>query len=305
MTSRNLALFLALAGALVGCGGSDGGGGGGGGGGGDGGGGGGDTYFYVVSSATLGAISGDSAPGFNLDASDANVCGDETTVVDYASQAPETGDGVDNQLLELAESLKDVDFGGDEPFTLDLDTFLKEAVLEGKFTLLLEVSGVDDLDNDNDVKVSAYLGDLVGGGAPASAGGKLTAGQDFEVATTIKTNAAGTITNGRLSISLDSLDVVVPVETYDTTLTLTVNDVRLKFDISATELTSGVLGGSLDVDATVEEIKTFLTAAEFDINADTLIKPILEERADLDETGGECAAVSAAIVFTGVEANKN
>ncbi|MCA9580327.1 MAG: hypothetical protein KC416_00955, partial [Myxococcales bacterium] len=262
------------------------------GGGGGGGGGGGDTYFYVVSSITTGEAMGTTAPGFNLDGTEDAICGQE----DFTSPAPDMETGVDNQLPILNASLKAI--------PIDLEAQLETALLAGRFVLLVQVSGVNDLTNDDSVSFEIFLGEVPGEGvdggpaAPDSAGGKISGGQTFDIKdyapNTSIVKQTGKIVNGRLEASAEGLPLTFQV--MDSDLTIDIKKAKVKFDISAKSLSNGVIGGQIAIDDLVTEIGKL----DLDIPGNLDLGATLGLVADLDPDGeGDCQSISAAIVFTG------
>ncbi|MEZ4257152.1 MAG: hypothetical protein R3A78_15800 [Polyangiales bacterium] len=297
MNWKKLASMAALVGAAFGCGGSDDGGGNGGA---DGGNnpGGGDTYFYVVSQAGLGSINSSTtpktAPGFNLDGSDTNEsCA--SGAEDYQSGSPDNVTGVDNQLLVVADGVKDL------LAEFNLDELLAMGILDGDIVLLFEVSGVNSLTDDDSVTLKAYLGAVPGqssdGGdaKPMSNGTSLTAGQTFNLRGAALATATGSISGGRITVKASSLPLNIPA--LGEVIALTLKNVEMRFDITSSGLARGVIGGSVTTAQAKQEIGKF---ADQIGGSTSLINTTIDGFADLEG----CTAISAALTFNGVTAVK-
>lgn len=263
----------------------------------------GDSYFYVLSFMDLAAPAEGGDPmvvdGFDIDnrvsdASDVSSCRKE----DYTSPPPASTPGIDNQLGPLLASAED---------TFHIRANLEANVQSGAILVLLEVRGVDDLVNDDRVEVDAYVGVLpVGVTAPMlDAGGRITGGQTFDVDAmsaaadmTALITLAGAIEAGRLSAGPGDFTMSLPLE--DTRVTFEAKSAHIAFDIDATTLSEGVVGGALDVDETVMAMEGVMG---FDAATARLL---LETNADLDrdDAAMECRSISIALAFEGVDATR-
>ena len=263
----------------------------------------GDTYFYVLSFMDLAAPAegGDPmvADGFDLDgrvsdSTDVASCRKE----DYTSPPPASTPGIDNQLAPLLA-------GAEETFHIRAN--LEANVQSGSILVLLEVRGVDDLVNDTRVEVDAYVGLLPAGvAAPMlDSGGRITGGQTFDVDAmsaaadmTALITLRGAIEGGRLSAGPGDFSMSLPLE--DTRVTFEAKSAHIAFDIDATSLSDGVVGGALDVEETVTAMEGVMG---FDAATARLL---LEANADLDrdDTAMECRSISIALAFEGVDATR-
>ena len=263
----------------------------------------GDSYFYVLSFMDLAAPAEGGDPmvtaGFDIDnrvsdSTDVSSCRKE----DYTSPPPESTPGVDNQLGPLLASAED---------TFHIRANLEANVQSGAILVLLEVRGVDDLVNDDRVEVDAYVGLLPAGvSAPMlDAMGHITAGQTFDVDAmsaaadmTALITLRGSIEDGRLAAGPGDFTMSLPLA--DTRVTFEAKSAHIAFDIDATTLSDGVVGGALDVDDTVAAMEGVMG---FDAATARLL---LETNADLDrdDAAMECQSISIALAFEGVDATR-
>lgn len=294
MNAKKLACGALLAGALIGagCGGDD-----------DGGDGStpGMTYFYVISELDVGRAAMDNpdvVPGFNLDGrvsddTDAEGC----YQLDYTSPPPDNEMGVDNQLGPILSSL-----GG----AIDITGTIAENIADGSLLILAEVEDVNSTQNDNTVTVNLYLGEVPAGAMIMvdTATGRLQSGQTFDIDPlslradmTPLISVGGRITNGRLSAG--PVDITLNLPVMDTMLALNIRKAQLRFNITETTLTGGIIGGELDIEETI----TAVSGLSMDVPAD-LVRSVLEAQADLayDPTMMVCNAVSVGLVFNAVGA---
>ncbi len=266
---------------------------------------GGATYTYVVSQLDLGTINSattpKTAPGFNLDASETNACGDG--IEDFQSGAPDNVTGVDNQLIGVAAGISQASA------ELDIAQLLQEGVTDGNILLLFEVSGVDDLTTDESVSFKVFLAEVPGSGegdaaiAPMSAGGALTANQTFDYTTApIVTGVTGSIAGGRLKVAVSNLPLSVPA--LGQSLDLAIKSAEARFDITATTLSNGVIGGKLAVSDVLTQVEKFSDSLPGGEGTLGLVETVLNGAADLDKSGDACTSISAAIKFSGVKATK-
>lgn len=274
------------------------------------------THAYVVTAITLPVATPvpgarGRAIGFNLDGIDTRLEPEVVTdcrraEVDFESVSEPDGVGVDNAIegfIPTIEMLLDAaSCGGSVEGCLD-GTLLAQ-INSGALVLLVEVGDVDDLRFDDHVTVQVALGELSSGEAPVLAGGRLAAGQTYRYAlapdgSPILLGPAydGDIFRGRLRIATETLPLSINTGTRQ--LELSVLDAEMRFDISATALTQGVIGGGLpngDVIAAAEMVQP--GSAE-------LVGALVQGAADLRPEATDatrCTAVSVGITFEAINA---
>ena len=229
-------------------------------------------------------------PGFNLDGV---VSGedDETTCGQPDHISPEGVEGIDNQLAELVPLFELFGIGA-------AAAYIQSAIEEGGLLILLQVDGVDDLENDDEVTVMVRTG----AGEPLlGTDGKLLSGQTFHLHEETPDSFAQTayIEDGVLHAGpFDArLPVVVLGMQYELTFYGTLLRAKWTYDGGLQE---GLLGGA----ATLDDLYGIgETAAADDKSVLPAIKAVVEGAGDLaPDDEGNCQRVSAAMAFTGVSA---
>lgn len=268
-----------------------------------------ETYDYVVNLLEIGQASAsnpDEAPGYDLDdhntqmESDPIGCGwtDFTAPAQFGG-----GAGVDNQLGPLLEMISSLGLD------FDANGTIAENIAMGDLLLLIRVTGVGDIENDGNVTVQFFLGQLAEGQTPMVDGMmRLSGGQTFLVDPASVMGSLDSpriqfsnavIANGRLSGGPALFSLMVPLGDMGN-LDLDVQEAQVGFDITETSLSNGLVGGFVDVD----DIVTAITNLMLDIMIPVeTVRSILEGQADIDGNGDtECEALSVGLVFNGVEA---
>ncbi len=306
MNGLKVAFMLLVAGTLLGACGDDGGTTG------DGGGGDtgssdmcmtGDTMFYVASVLDVGQAdpTGDPniVPGFNLDdkvsdAMDPAGCLHQ----DFTSPPPDNEPGVDNQLGPILSAVGS---------SLDVTGTIADNILMGKLLILFELQNVDDSMNDGCVTLNLYLGQMPDMGMPADADGDgiIDPGQTILIDPASLmggmplVSVQGEIVNGRMKAGPVDISLNIPI--MDTVLSLNIRNAQVRMTLSGDNVTSGIIGGALNVDETV------MTIVAIDPTAipETLATSVLEAQADLEPDDlGNCTAVSVGLTFEGIPAVK-
>lgn len=253
-----------------------------------------ESYFFVLNELVVAEpdFATNTAPGFNLDGrvsghSDPSGC----NFPDYQSRSG--APGVDNQLGEVIASLDD---------SIKVDELLDDAIVDGKVLVLVEVEDLDDLKNDNNVTLNVYLGDA-NDMLMTDDSGRLAAGQSLRIADSslegrvARTSAQGTLTNGRIEAGPIDLTLDLPFD--GKTVHLAIGQAQMAFNLAQTSISSGVIGGSLDVDATIQTVKD--VAPDYGDLADRVVRRLADLNADAD---GVCHSISVGLEFAGTQAVK-
>jgi len=237
------------------------------------------SYTFVVNFLSVNAPTDTPAEqniGFNLDHRDTGAdviaspvnCEDAQT--DYIGVAPDSQIGVDNQLgnlLTIAGAALPACAGmmaGEDK----VDCLLRSQIAQGSVLLLVSISGVNDLTYDDSVSVQLALGAATADADPGMDGnqpmvgtdGRLTAGQTFMSRMNIGPAATGDIYNGRLRIQTPTFAITLPV--MGMTVVLPVTNAEIRFNISATGLSSGILGGAVQLAQVAELVNSFQPGPE-------------------------------------------
>lgn len=254
---------------------------------------GGESALFLTSRFKLGAATeGEDqnvVPGMNLDGlvSDLDdVAGCKKR--DFVS--PDAIEGVDNQMGAL------IGLAG-----VDLDGSIGEAIQTGDFLLAIEVSGIDDWASDDCVGLTVYEAGLPAGvESLVMAGDVIAPNQSVVIDEESGNTTTGRIRSGQLQGDLVDFSMTVPVGTLvgdaSTALPLDVKRGIFDFDLNATGLSNGLIGGALRVQDAITSI------AAIGIGEDT-VRPLIEGQADLSPNSmGVCQELSVGMVFEAVPA---
>jgi hypothetical protein len=258
---------------------------------------GGATFLFAISRIAIAVTDGSSGhtPGFNIDgcntpADGPTGCGhmDGTFDIDGNGVIEGLENGIDNQFAALGTT-----------GTMFFD--MQQLVRDGQLLWLVELSGVNSIDDDDCVDVAILRGVVPGGGLPATApDGTLAGGQTFDIDDRSYDSggqalafARGRIDDGRLRIGPFTMPMAVHLEQGLWAPDLF--DAQLLVD-GATGTFEGVLGGGWAVESLVEVV-----AASSWVDRSSA-RGLLEAIADLvpDETNEHCAQVSAGFVVNTV-----
>lgn len=245
------------------------------------------TRLTVIDDLVFTTADGDIAPGFDLDGvvSDGS---SETTCysIDYVS--PEGVEGIDNKLAGLVPFFEAFGIGAAQGL-------IKDAIETGGILLMLQLSDIDDLQNDDEITVTLRAGS----GVPLlGTDGKLLPGQTFSIhEDTPDSMGTGRIVDGR--IEAGPLEVSIPIVVFGIRYDLTFLDTRL--EATWTEdggLALGMLGGAIRI---AELITIGEVAAQDDPSVLAAIEGLLGSAGDLEpDDEGVCQKLSGTFLFTAV-----
>lgn len=273
------------------------------------------TRAYVVSEITLPEATGETgrrrAAGFNLDGLDVREPDDSTSDCtrrdeDFGSTSEDGVLGVDNAVQGFIRTIEGIlsDCPGGTSRGC-LDATLREQIDSGALVMLVEVSGINDYDYDDAVSVQVLLGQRIGDATPTlGADGRLASGQSYEPA--LDPDGAplllgpaypGDIYQGRLRIHTDRL--ALSINTGVRQLDLTLIQAELRFDISETTLTNGMIGGALPNEAVIA------AAVMVSPDAESLVRIAVEGASDIAPSSDPavCTSLSVGITFQATSAN--
>ncbi|MFK7986136.1 MAG: hypothetical protein AB8I08_08895 [Sandaracinaceae bacterium] len=265
----------------------------------------GDTLTYVLSALSApDDASALASAGFNLDGmnSGPGFEGDcETFSADFSGIEDSSHRGVDNayqRLLATIDALLDAgDCGGSTDGCLERS--LSAEIAAGRFVVLIEIDGVDSLDNDDDVRVSLYEGSWSSSEAPSTEDGTLAPGQSFETERTIVDAAVGDIYRGRLRVRTPSATLPTLMGLAAGRIPRELDRVELRFDVEAASLGRGILGARTDVDVIVASV------IGSDPSLEETVRGVLDSLADVSPSADNpqvCDAVSVGYVLGAVSA---
>ena len=230
------------------------------------------------------------APGFNLDgvvsdSDDANTCGH----ADYVS--PDGTPGIDNQLASVVPLFALVGLTAAEGL-------LQSIIEEGGLLMMVQLDGVDDPVNDDEVTLLFRTGF----GSPLlGTDGKVLSGQTFTLHPESPDSQAETahIENGVLHAG--PLTARIPLLVFGMTYELTFQNTRIRATMTEDGgMLDGLLGGSVSID---ELYAIGETAAQDDPSVLAGIQAVVTGSGDMaPDAEGQCQQISGAFAFSGVSA---
>ena len=230
----------------------------------------------------VGTEGGTAAIGFDLD-SKVSEAGAEESCGHGDLASLEGTAGVDNQFAKVWDII--------EPLVgVQVAALLLEAINEGRFLLVIELSEVDDLVNDDDVTLTLLRGKLQ---PQVGASGFLLPSQTYRIDRDFPVSqvTGAAIVNGVLEAG--PIEVRIPIEIFDANFVLAIGEGRVRVTIDpVTRAFTGMVGGSVHVQDTMDELLSTGAGAEAEV-----IKPFLENNADMGKVGDVCERLSAAIGF--------
>lgn len=187
---------------------------------------------------------GSVASGFDLDgvsstrdSPDPRSCSHQ----DFASAAGVAG--IDNQLWRVLGCIQGYQSGG------TIDEYAVENIKSGGRTILIEITDLDDLRNDDDVGVAIYSSpDTI----PASANGTLLPGGSLGVmaGSKYRTVARGALADGVVTAGPVDLRLDFDGQFLDSELHL--QEARVRLELTADGGLTGLLGGYWDIESVYE-----------------------------------------------------
>lgn len=301
----------------------------------------GEEQVYVVSGVQIpGPDDQDRMAGFNLDAIDTGPDGGGD---DCEHDVPDNGGliegqiGIDNQLgivlssvgqALLAEACMDAPKGTD-----CIDFLIGQQIAQGDLILLVRVAGINDYQYDDRVMVDLALGTptvdadpAVDGVQPMIDGAtmRIASGQTFTIAMSLGAPVQGDIYNGRLRVQTPTLPISIAAGGFN--IMLPVSNAEIRFDIAASAMTNGMIGGSVlfsDVIEIANQVQpgdpcstagcadccAGMTACRPDGNCPSAIESTIAglqmSYADIDPSTGDpflCNAISLGMQVQGVDA---
>lgn len=223
------------------------------------------------------------AEGFDLDGA-VSTNRDQSTCYSRDYTSPDGETGIDNQLAKV--------WGDIEPLVGEaVRGLIQGSINEGRFLMMVELTGVDDLVNDDDVELHLFRGQLkpligtLGVISPNQ-----TYDFDHEFASSIVKNVK--IVDGY--VEAGPVEFQVPVDILEVQFPVQVSEGRIRFKINEDGTFEGMVGGYIDVDYVLQ----YLLASDASQEAE-LVRPIFEDNADMNLVDGRCRMFSSAYKFKG------
>lgn len=245
------------------------------------------TYVISVLEFTEAQEDG-SAWGFNLDglvseSGDATGCG-KADLVD-----PEGHPGIDNAFVSLMPLIENTEAAA-------IRGLLQDAVESGELLIMIELTGVDDAQNDDCVTVA--ISPAVGTPLIGTDGALLDSqsfARDPDAPSAVMANAS--IVNGR--IVAQGFPLTLSLEILDAEIALQIPDGAIQVDISADgKAASGHLGGGFSTDY----LMSVVDANGVDDTLTELLRGLLPALADLEGEPGVCDSMSVDLQYEAIPA---
>lgn len=244
---------------------------------------------YVISVLEFTAAEKDgSAWGFNLDglvskSDDPTGCG-KADLVD-----PEGHEGIDNAFVSLMPLIENTEAAA-------IRGLLQDAVDAGELLLLIEISGLDDLENDDCVTVA--VSPAIGTPMQGTDGRMLDSqsfGRDPDAPPAVVSGAS--VVNGRLVAQ--GFPLTLSLEILDAELALEIPEGAIQVDLAADGTgATGHLGGGFSIDYVME----IVDGNGVDDTLTELLRSLLPAVADLDGEAGTCKYLSVDLEYEAIPA---
>ncbi len=251
------------------------------------------------------------APGFNVDGLDSGEGSEDLNAnceqfqPDYQSTTDPQHVGVDNALSGLIPTIEGLVGADGCPGGQTMgciDALLAEQLEGGSFLLLMEVSDINDYSFDESITLQLFLGEVPANGELMLDGsGRIAPGQTFDTQMVqLGPAVAGDIYEGRLAARADVLPLNIDLGD-GMSLTLTITQAQVRFNISETELTRGAIGGVITVQSIIDAAVMIMPGIE------GTVRSVVEGVADVTPSSDPmvCEAVSVGIEFSAVAATRN
>jgi hypothetical protein len=253
------------------------------------------TLVFVMNDLTSPDAIDGAVAGFNLDATDSGEGFDDAADCegqqpDYISTADPDHIGVDNQFAASVAPLLE------GAASIDLNATLLEQINTGSLILMMEVTGVESLENDAEIELQLLLGSVPDGATLEidSATGALAAGQSFMVMEELGDPVRGDIFQGRVRAAAPSIELSLDV--MGMPLSLVIQSPELRFDIAESGLTNGVIGGFITVQSIIDTISMIPDLADFVGPASMILSMYADLQPSADDPN-TCDSISIGLSF--------
>jgi hypothetical protein len=221
--------------------------------------------------------------GFNLD-DQVSERGEDETCGHPDLEDPDGVAGIDNQFATLFRILSAI--VEDTP-----QIAIQGAINEGRVLMMVELLGVDSLENDDDVTLRIFRGS----GRPLVGNLGLIAPyqtfyRDYEFPMSEVRGIK--IRDGELQAG--PVDFEIPMDVLDANFPMTVLNGQIRMKFGEDGSFSGLIGGSVNIDQVLDEFAIVVSG-----NEDDLARPIFKANADMGYEDGECQEISLAFEVNG------
>ena len=246
----------------------------------------GDTIVAVISLIQHARREDGVAWGFNIDDTTSSTT-DPIGCYKEDLTDPNGTPGIDNAFSALIPALETTE-------AVVLESLVQQSIHNGNLLLMLEISGVQNTQNDDCVDVSIWRGS----GAPLiGTDDLLMQYQSFDKDPAMPNShiEGMQIVNGTLAAR--PLDVELPVQVLDESLHFYISDGGIYIEFNEDGTMQGFFGGAIPIE-TLTDITTLN-----DVNIPDVIQDLVASAADLyPRSDGLCAAISVAFEYEAIPA---
>jgi hypothetical protein len=219
--------------------------------------------------------------GYDLDDTDYPVCG----IQDLTGPNGETG--IDNGLSYLVPALEASE-------AKVVEGYINTGIVEGRILIVVSISKVDSLENDDCVDVEF----LIGAGEPLlGTDGGILPGQTLMRSNLPAAKVVGAaIVNGQLDAR--PLDLDIPVSILDANFELNMKNGGLQLVFEEDGLAHGFFTGTIHQDEVTEILESSPGIGNDIID---MVNNIIGLALDVEDEEGQCTSMSAGLVFSAAE----
>jgi hypothetical protein len=242
---------------------------------------GGERYQFVVTSMGYMRNADGISLGYDLDGTNENICGIREL------EGPNGESGIDNGLSYLVPALEASE-------AKVVEGYINTGIIEGRILLVVALSNVDSLKNDDCVDVEL----VIGAGEPLlGTDGGILAGQTLMRSDFPPERVEGVaIVDGRLDARPMTLDL--PVSILDATFELNMLEGGLRIEFQEDGAATGFFTGSIHQDEVTEILESSDGVGNGIIQ---MVESIIGLALDMEDEQGVCSSMSAGLEFTASE----
>lgn len=197
---------------------------------------------------------------------------------------PEGREGIDNQLAAIWALL--------EPLVGEaVQALLQGSINEGRFLLMVEMVGVQDLHNDKNVTLNLFQGRQ---DPEVGTFGLISPDQTYYLNDSVDMSTVKGVSIDEGWVEAGPVAFQLPIDILEAQFVMNVQGGKLRFQIHEDGTIEGIIGGSLSVYDVLEELYNTNAAEEAE-----LVTPLFVNNADMALEDGLCRQMSVAFGFTG------
>ena len=243
-------------------------------------------HSVVVTQLSFTQIQPDgSIHGFDLDDT-ASAAGDPIGCGHADRDGTDGRTGVDSAFATLVPVLEGLGAGA-------VEGLIQAAIDSGELLLLIEISHLDDWEQDACADVAVHRGQ----GTPIiGTDGTILVDQTFALSDDVPSTSAegGWVRDGAFEIR--SVEITLPVQILDVFLTFTMPEGAIHMDLAEDGTVTGYIAGGVPVEQITGQIGAITDIGDLS----TVIPPLIEAAADLyPDENGDCTALSLGFDIAG------